>query len=69
MQCVSLTDRLLEATPDFCRAIVVTIAATALVPLALNPGQQAADNIFTDTKKQKAARADPLSKKAVAKKR
>lgn len=27
-------------------AVLITVAATALVPLALNPGQQAADKIF-----------------------
>ncbi|GFR39720.1 hypothetical protein Agub_g201 [Astrephomene gubernaculifera] len=41
-------------------AIVISLAATALVPLALNPGQQAANKIFSATEKA------PLDKKPSA---
>ena len=44
-------------------AVVVTLVATAILPLVLNPGQQAADKIFS-AKQQK-----PLDKKPIGKKK
>ncbi|GLC43411.1 hypothetical protein PLESTB_001554600 [Pleodorina starrii] len=41
-------------------AVVISLVATAIVPIALNPGQQAANKIFSVTEKT------PLDKKAAA---
>ncbi|KXZ55153.1 hypothetical protein GPECTOR_3g301 [Gonium pectorale] len=41
-------------------AVVVSLAATALIPLVLNPGQEAANKIFAVTEKK------PIDKKPAA---
>ncbi|KAG2493058.1 hypothetical protein HYH03_008721 [Edaphochlamys debaryana] len=49
-------------------AILVTIAGTALIPLALSPGQKAADQIFGETQKKPLDKGKAAEKKVLKKK-
>ena len=51
-------------TVPIAAAVVVTLVSTAIIPLALKPGQEAADQMFK--REGEFGARDPLSKKAAA---